>query len=378
MKILIVCPDWFPNISGFGTSCYEFSKKAEKEHKITIITPFQKGFDSRGLNVIPIPQIGKMLGRNPLVLGLLNTIKKTDYDIIMLYSYMFEMNARVAIYRKLGIIKKPVVLMYRGSLEDDVLAHLNTTTKLAKRTYDKTLGAAVFKYSDYIISNSKPTLDVIKTKYDINEKKLEYIPNSINVSEHKQSALKNKRVLFSGRLIENKGIKFFKEIANIIPEDWKFTVVGDGPLEEEVKSLSKKHHNIEIMGKLPKSEVAKLMTKSDVLALPTFAEGSPRVVLEAAASGVPSVVFDVGDVPTILDNDKNGFIIKKYDINEFTQKLSLLINDSKLRKTKGANARKYAEKNLDWKVAYKRMINSLSNISKNHENSYSERRRLKF
>jgi glycosyltransferase involved in cell wall biosynthesis len=229
-----------------------------------------------------------------------------------------------------------------------------------------------------LISNSKPTLDVIKTKYDINEKKLEYIPNSINVSEHKQSALKNKRVLFSGRLIENKGIKFFKEIANIIPEDWKFTVVGDGPLEEEVKSLSKKHHNIEIMGKLPKSEVAKLMTKSDVLALPTFAEGSPRVVLEAAASGVPSVVFDVGDVPTILDNDKNGFIIKKYDINEFTQKLSLLINDSKLRKTKGANARKYAEKNLDWKVAYKRMINSLSNISKTHENSYSERRRLNF
>jgi glycosyltransferase involved in cell wall biosynthesis len=378
MKILIICPDWFPNISGFGTSCYEFAKNAEKEHKITIITPFQKGFDSKGLNVIPITQVANILGRNPLVLGLLNKIKKIEYDIILLYSYMFEMNSRVAIYRKLGMITKPVVLMYRGSLEDDVLIHLGTTTRIAKQTYDKTLGSAVFKYSDHIISNSSPTLNIIKTKYGIQDNKMEYIPNSININEYKKSTLKNKRVLFNGRLIENKGIKFFDEIIKIVPKDWKFTIIGNGPMEEHIKSLKKKYENIEYLGKLPKTEVNKILSKTDILVLPTFAEGSPRVVLEAAASGVPSIVFDVGDVSTILNNDKNGFVIKKYDIEEFTQKLTLLIKNYKLRKVKGISARKYAEKNLDWKIIYKKMIKALHEVIKAHENSYSEQRRIRL
>lgn len=378
MKILIISPDWFPNISGFGTSCYEFAKNAEKDHKITIITPFQKGFDSKGLNVVTVTQVANALGRNPIVLGLLNRIKRMDYDLILLYSYMFEMNSRVAIYRKLGIIKKPVVLMYRGSLEDDVLMHLNKTTKWAKKTYDHTLGFAVFKYSDYIISNSKPTLSVIKSKYGIPYSKIDYLPNSVHVSDYKISSLKNKRVLFVGRLIENKGIKFFESIAKAVPADWKFAIVGDGPLENEIISLAKKYHNVEHLGKLPKSETDKIISKSDILILPTFAEGSPRVVLEAAASGVPSVVFDVGDVSTVLDNDKNGFIIKKYDIDEFVEKMSLLIKDYSLRKTKGYCARKYAEKNLDWKIVYKKMMNLLEEIAKSHENSFHERRRIRL
>ncbi len=192
MKILIICPDWFPNISGFGTSCYEFSEKAKKEHKITILTPSQKGLDKKELDVRPVHQLTNLLGRNPLVLGLLNEIKKTEYDIILLYSYMFEMNSRVAMYRKLGIIKKPVILMYRGSLEDDVLLHLNTSTRIAKKTFDKTLGAAVFKYSDFIISNSKPTIQTMKGKYGIQEWKVKYIPNSVVISEYKKARSKTK------------------------------------------------------------------------------------------------------------------------------------------------------------------------------------------
>lgn len=375
MKILIICPDWFPNISGFGTSCYEFAEKAKKEHKITILTPSQKGLDKKELDVRPVYQVTSLLGRNPLVLGLLNEIKKADYDVILLYSYMFEMNSRVAMYRKLGIIKKPVILMYRGSLEDDVLLHLNTSTRIAKKTFDKTLGAAVFKYSDFIISNSKPTIEIMKAKYSLQDWKIKYIPNSVVVSEYKKSTLKNKRILFSGRLIENKGIKFFSKIIENIPQDWTFTIVGDGPMRQNVEILSSKHKNIEYLGKIPKTEINKILSKTDILILPTFAEGSPRVVLEAAASGVPSVVFDVGDVSTILNSNKNGFIIKRYDIDEFVNKMKELILSYKIRKEKGTSARKYAEKNLNWNVTYKEMIQTINNVIES-EKKHKERHRL--
>lgn len=362
MKILIICPDWFPNISGFGISCYEFAKLAEKEHVVKIITPYHKNIDKKGLNVVTVPKIFNLMGRNPFVLGLFKKIKKEDYDVILLYSYMFEMNARVASWRRLGLIKKPVILMYRGSLETEVLAQLSATMYLAKRIYDSTLGRAVFKFSDYTISNSKPTLKIINKKYKIPNNKMTYIPSAVRIEEYKKSKLNNKRIIFNGRLIQNKGVNFFEQISRNIPDDWTFTIIGDGPMEFVVNNLVKKYKNIEYLGKIPKQEVNKVLWKTDILILPTFAEGSPRVVLEACASGVPSVVFDVGDVSTILNKNRNGFVIPDYNIDLFIDKMKLLINNSSLRKKMGASARAYAEKKLDWNETHKSMINTIEKV----------------
>jgi glycosyltransferase involved in cell wall biosynthesis len=213
------------------------------------------------------------------------------------------------------------------------------------------------------------------SKYDVQESKMTYIPNSINIQEYKKSNLKNKRILFTGRLIENKGVKFFSQIIKEIPLEWTFTIIGDGPMRRDVEILANQYKNIEYLGRIPKSEINQLLSKTDILILPTFAEGSPRVVLEAAASGVPSVVFDVGDVPVILDNNKNGFIIKRYDINEFIDKMRQLIIHPKLRKDKGIAARKYAEKNLDWKVNYKKMITEIDHVI-HEEINKTEKHRL--
>ncbi|MGV8169068.1 MAG: glycosyltransferase family 4 protein [Candidatus Nanoarchaeia archaeon] len=366
MKILIICPDWFPSISGFGTSAYEFASRLKKEgHQVKIITPHQKNLDKKSLDVTSVKVLVNPLKRNPLVFGLYNKIKKSDCEVILLYSYMFEMNARVALYKKLGLIKKPIILMYRGSLEKDVLPLLNWKTRTAKKAYDSTLARLLFKNVDHTISNSKPTLKTIQELYKIKNQKLTYIPNAVNVKTFSVSKQNNKRVIFIGRLIENKGIKFFSKIAEQIPSDWTFTIVGDGPLRKEVLALEKKYKNVEFKGQLNHEQTKKILSKSDILILPTFAEGSPRAILEACASGVPSVSFDVGDVSELLKDNKNGYAIKKYDLEEFVKKMCFLITKNKERQTKGKNARAYAEKNLDWDVVYKQMTNTISKITKN-------------
>jgi glycosyltransferase involved in cell wall biosynthesis len=363
MKILIICPDWFPFAYGLGEASYEFAKRAEKEgHEVVLLTASRKRLEPRDVNLKTVRTIVNPLGRNPIVLGLYKKIKEEDYDVILLYSYMYEMNARVAIWRKLGLIKKPVILMYRGSLEDDVLRHLSLPVKIAKKVYDKTYGAAVFKCSDFVISNSKPTLDVMHRKYGLDYKKLAYVPSSANLSDYKISKLNNKRVLFNGRLIENKGVKFFEQIVSNIPKDWKFTIVGNGPLEDHVLELKKKYKNIEYLGKIPKKESNEKFSKADVIILPTFAEGFPRAILDACASGVPTVAFDVGDIGNVLDNNKNGYAIPNYNIDLLIKKMKLLIENEQLRKKKGAAARRYAEKNLSWNVNYVRTINLIKNV----------------
>jgi glycosyltransferase involved in cell wall biosynthesis len=366
MKILIICPDWFPSISGFGTSAYEFAKRAEKNHEVTILTPSQKNLDKKGLDVRPVPQLFNVLGRNPIVVGLLNKINRADYDVILLYSYMYEMNARVAMWHRLGLIKKPVILMYRGSLENYVLKHLSLPIKAGKIVIDNTFGAAAFRCSDYIISNSKPTLRVINERYNIPFGKMTYIPNSINLADYKQSRLDNKRVLFIGRLIQNKGVRFFDKIAQNIPKNWTFTIVGDGPMEDFVLKLKNKYRNIDYRGRLTRAQTNKIITASDILILPTFAEGSPRAVLEASASGVPSIAFDVGDVSTLLDNNMNGYTIPRYDIDDFIAKMKKLIADESLRKKKGLSASKYAKKNLSWETNLDLMISEIKKVVRNY------------
>jgi glycosyltransferase involved in cell wall biosynthesis len=227
---------------------------------------------------------------------------------------------------------------------------------LAKIIYDISLGRCLFRNADYIISNSKPTLSEIERRFKIQEDKMAYVPNAVDFSSFRQSRLDNKRVLFVGRLIENKGIRYFPRIIEALPRDWTFTIIGDGPMEDEVKALASKHKNIQYLGKLSYNEIKKYYEKADVVVLPTFAEGSPRVILEACASGVPSVVFDVGDVPTILDNNRNGFCIERYNINKFIKKIKELVSKESLRREMGGRAREYAKKNLDWKVVYKKMI----------------------
>lgn len=362
MKFLIISPDWFPNITGFGLSAYEFAYRLEKDgHKVVIITPSNKNIDKKGMNVIQVKKLFNLFGRNPIVFGLRKKILQhaKDCDAILLYSYMYEMNARVSFFKSLRLLKKPIILMYRGSLENYVMPFLGIIDKIGKFGYDNTFGRYLFRHVDYIISNSKPTLEVIKKRFKVKSEVMAYVPSAVEVSNFKKSSLNNKRVLFIGRLIKNKGIHFFDEIAHNIPKDWKFSIIGDGPLQEHVKHLTGKHPHIEFYGKMSYEKTKELLEKSDILILPTFAEGSPRVVLEACSAGVPSVVFDVGDVPTLLNKDQNGFCIERYNIKDFISKMKLLIENEELRKKMGENAYDYARKNLDWSIVYKKTLEEI-------------------
>jgi len=365
MKFVMVCPDWFPNISGFALSCYEFSQELIKMgHEVVIVVPKIKGLDSKGMRLVKVPMIGNVMGRNPVVVRLLSALKKesSDADVIVMYSYMYEMNVRIAFFRKIGLIKKPLVLMYRGSLEQDVTARLSFMTKVAKKFYDATFARFLFKNVDRIISNSKPTLKIINDMYGVSNSKLAYVNSAVYVDSYKISSCGNKRVTFIGRLIENKGIELFPKILRVIPKSWEFCVIGDGPMTSVVENMKKDFPNIVMLGKQPLDKVKDYLGKSDILVLPTYAEGSPRVVLEALSSGVPCVSFAVGDVENVLPKG-TGFSIKPFEIETFCDKVQYLVKNDKERKEMGKSAHAFAKKQLDWPKVAKKMVDEIKVVS---------------
>lgn len=365
----MVCPDWFPFSAGLAESCYNTCKQFEKHgHSVRVVVAKDKDVDHKDLDVYEVPYAIRLLGRNPITLNLWSKIKKHIEwcDVVCLFSYMYEMNSRIVWYRKLGKFQKPIVQFYRGSLENDSLKSLSLVTQLAKLMYDKTCGRLMFKDVDHVISNSGPTINLIKQLYRVPEKKLSYIKNAIYVNEFPKWKKENKRIVFVGRLVENKGVHLFEKIVKGIPNNWRFSIIGDGPLINVVKSLSKSYKNIEILGKLPHDKCVNVVSKSDINILPTYAEGSPRSVMEASASGVPSISFAVGDVVNTIPKGC-GYFIKPFDTDDFCNKLKKLIDNKDLRQKMGTNSLRFSRKEMDWKVVYPEIEKIITKVVKEYK-----------
>ncbi len=354
MKILMVCPDWFPFSAGLAQSCHALCTEFESHgHEVRVLVADDGNIEKKGLDVYPIPYAFRILGRSPVVWNIWKKVKShVEWcDCVCLFSYMYVMNSQIVKCRTKGRFNKPIIHFYRGSLEDSVLSQVSFLVRMAKKVYDKTVGKRMFTQVDHIISNAKGVLSLINQRYGVSKKKMTYVKNSLHIGDFSVTSKKKKRVIFIGRLIENKGVKLFEQILKVIPTDWEFMIVGDGPMLPYVKDLATRHTQVVVKGKQPYFSAQELLAESSVLVLPSFAEGSPRVVMEASAYGVPSVAFAVGDVPETIPAHC-GCVISCFDIEEFTKQLQLLIANDSVREKMGVAARVFAEKELDWKKNY--------------------------
>lgn len=367
MKILMVCPDWFPHSEGLAKSCLRICKKLKgKNHEVKLVVADQGELDPKGMDITPLKSLFRLLGRNPYVPFIWPKIKELIKwaDAVCIFSYMYEINSRIVWYKRIGKINKPVVHFYRGSLEKNSVQHLSPATQIGKWLYDHTCGKNIFQNADLNISNSEQALNTIRQMYGkVNSK---YIPTAIDVNNYPQWKKENKQIVFVGRLVENKGVKLFEKISKNIPKDWTFAIIGDGPLRKDVIELSKKYSHVKYIGKQNHDQTKRIMASSDILILPSFAEGSPRVVIEAAAIGIPSISFAVGDVPNTIPKG-TGYSIKCFDDSDFVKRLKELIKNKSLREKMGKNAHKFAKTVLDWKTILPQIEESIQSLIKDQK-----------
>ncbi|MEA3409443.1 MAG: glycosyltransferase, partial [Candidatus Eisenbacteria bacterium] len=131
-------------------------------------------------------------------------------------------------------------------------------------------------------------------------------------------------------------------------EDVRFLVVGDGSertrLEREAGELglSGKVHFIGVRNDVP--AVLKLM---DVLVLTSLSEGSPNVLLEGMAAGVPVVATRVGGVPEVVEHGVSGFLVDPGDAPGLSNAVLQLLTDADRAREMGAKGRATAVENYD-------------------------------
>jgi len=105
-----------------------------------------------------------------------------------------------------------------------------------------------------------------------------------------------------------------------------------------------------------RDDIEKVFTAATCVALPSLgSEGSSRVALEAAASGVPIVASTVGCLPEIVPDGVTGLLVPPGDADALARALAELLNDPQRAKRLGAAARKRAEEFFDETVMAERL-----------------------
>lgn len=269
------------------------------------------------LNLFPlISSIWKML---------LQTFQNKKIKIIHIHTSSYKSFYRSAIFVLLSkILRKKVIL------------HIHSG---AFKTFYETnprFISWVLNYCDCLIALS----DFWKSFFEsITNKPLIHVipnpivpPNPLVLSKRKDAAIL--RVLFLGLLTQQKGIYDLLEVLAENKTEFENKLIlhvgGNGDLttfHKKIKQLELE--NIVIFhGWVSGCKKEALFLNSDLLILPSYAEGLPMVILEAMSYGLPVVATTVGAVPEVVSNE-NGFLIPPRDKGSLTNILLYLCNNSK-------------------------------------------------
>ncbi len=153
-----------------------------------------------------------------------------------------------------------------------------------------------------------------------------------------------KNLLFVGRLAAVKGLPILFQALDILlkkhPETC-LTLIGDGPdrasLEAQAKPLGDR---VKFVGYKSQTEVAQYLNKTDVLVLPSFAEGVPVVLMEAMAARVPVVTTRIAGVPELVEDGVSGVLVAPGDVEGLVGAISGVLSSLPKRKKMGNAGRK--------------------------------------
>ncbi len=125
-------------------------------------------------------------------------------------------------------------------------------------------------------------------------------------------------MLFVGRLDPKKGIvellKAFAALAIRRPH-LRLVYIGDGPGNEQLRSKARElalEDRILLAGACSSQKVAQWLAAANLLALPSYSEGCPNVIIEALSCGRPVVATNVGGIPELV-NENSGILFAPLD-----------------------------------------------------------------
>lgn len=245
-----------------------------------------------------------------------------------------------------------------GAARVVVTEHLPMAERLAKRAFVKEIA---YHWVDRVLTVCRANVSYLVELQKVPASKIEVIHNALprdfgrggefdrnTVREKYGLATDTGGIAFVGSLIERKGLPvLFQALSLMDGLDWRLLVAGDGEERDRYRRLALDlgiGDRARFLGNLPEVEVEAVLRAADVLALPSFMEAMPYVILEAMACGLPVVASNIYGINEMAVDGETACLVPPGDAERLCAGLRDLLTDARLRRRLGENARSRFEK----------------------------------
>jgi len=277
-------------------------------------------------------------------------------------------------------------LSYRGVLCDkctslkfiDCMLEGNNFQKLlipvlyACRNKSMRIRKKAINQADSIITVSNYVKKVL-VDFGYDEKKIQAIYNIFNTKKEPDHEFKP-YFCWAGRFVEIKGLPFLLEaFAKVISchSNAKLYLIGDGTKDEKYRvnrliTKLKIKDNVVLTGWVCHDEVIEIFSKSTAVVLPSqWPEPLGRIVLESMGCGRPIIATSSGGSKELVRDNFNGFFVSGKDCSELARKMSILLDDSKMRQQMGENGFDFVKNNFNSDVIADKYIENYRSLMDN-------------
>ena len=304
MKILQVCPQYFPAIGGLPEYARNVSERLAKRHELVVFTTDTSGLPKEEeVNGVLVKRFRSFSPNNAyhISLSMLKELRRAQFDIVHGYGYhslplFFSRYAK----RRRFIVSASYVR--RG---------LTPFRNILIRIY-KPFGTKIFQEANRVIAFSKYEKDLLMEDFQIDEGKIVVIPCGVNPKEFQgleKKAKDSKTILCVAVFEEFKGIQYAIQALPLLEESTRLEIVGKGPYRQNLVRLAMKLgviHRVDFYQDLSRQELATRYANADLFMLLSRNESFGTVVAEALASKTPCIVANTSALKEWVDN-KNCF-----------------------------------------------------------------------
>lgn len=205
-----------------------------------------------------------------------------------------------------------------------------------------------------VIFQNNSDKDLISRICNLSKKQTFLIKGSgVDLQKFKPIAknINKKIVLMPSRVVKSKGIYEFVKAAEILKGKAKFIICGD--LDREAKDyISLNNLNYWISNSIVeyigfREDMNNLFNKASIIVLPSYREGLPRVICEAAACGKPVITTNVPGCKDAILPNKTGLLVPHKNIKELAKAINKLLENNSKVINMGLAGRKFAIENFD-------------------------------
>ncbi len=323
---IAICASFYPPYrGGYAESVRALAHGlASRGHRITVIACGVDSYEDGSVRVIGIPAWNPpfLHGSFPLphpfaTWRALRAASRRGVDIISTQTRFFPLSFIGFLFAKACGIS--IIHTERGSAHP--VSH-NRFIRSFGWIADQAMGRLIMSRSDRVIGVSEAAC-VFARK--LGAKNPIRIRNGIDAGfwarpKDALDARRSGRIVFVGRLVHAKGVQdLIGAFARVMPDfpDASLAIVGDGPylhvLVAQAASLGIANET-EFIGALDQDGIRSVLHQAALFVNPSYSEGLPRAVLEAAAAGTPVIATDVGGTREIIMGQEFGTLVPPHDV----------------------------------------------------------------